>query len=182
MRNPPRFTLKSLLLFYAYTCFLFFSIPYHCIFFFLRHGPWFTSWRRRRLVLSSKVRSSDRNWYVWFLVDLIFLSFLFYKENIYIYSCLLYIFTGDAEERIKQQAVWWWSFLGVDAVGGSTRLCDWIHLERPVRTYLNWKCGVRFIILFSLSAKRLFSPNFLLFFFFFLFKMIIYFFWGFPLF
>ena len=64
------------------------------------------------------------------------LVLLFYKENntyiyLYIYIYIWLLYSGDAEERIKQEAVWWWSFLGVDAVGWFARLCDWIHLERP---------------------------------------------------
>lgn len=41
------------------------------------------------------------------------------------------VYSGDAEERIKQEAVRW-SFLGVDVVGGSARLRDWLHIEPDV--------------------------------------------------
>lgn len=45
------------------------------------------------------------------------------------------VYSGNAEERIKQEAVRW-SFLGADAAGCSARLRPWLHLEPDLE-----RCG-----------------------------------------
>jgi len=41
------------------------------------------------------------------------------------------VYSGNAEERNKQEAVGW-SFLALDAAGGSARLRDWLLIEPDI--------------------------------------------------